>query len=213
MIIPFIEHINFYEWLKFKYLKGESIPTEYLPIQYIQCTGTQYIDTGLKYDKPYHYIVDCSIDDYNGCQVFGMNANYDHGVDVYNGYYQLLDSRYNIYDTTIPAGTRTTFIIDQPTKTIYADSGNIHESYTSPGDFFPASSVYPVLLGAMWNSYTDSLYAYGMGKIYGFKYYENGELLRDMIPVIRLSDYKPGMYDKVTQTFFTNQGTGEFENP
>ena len=38
-------------------------------------------------------------------------------------------------------------------------------------------------------------------------------LLRDMIPVIRLSDYKPGMYDKVTQTFFTNQGTGEFETP
>lgn len=213
MMIPFIEHINFYEWLKFRYLNGESIPDEYLPIQYIQCTGIQYIDTGLKYDKPYYYIVDCSIDDYNGCQVFGMNVNYDHGVDVYNGYYQLLDSRYNIYDTTIPAGTRATFTIDQPTKTIYADSGSIHESYTSPGDFFPTSSVYPVLLGAIWNSYNDSLYAYGMGKIYGFKYYENGELLRDMIPVIRLSDYKPGMYDKVTQTFFTNQGTGEFENP
>ena len=209
MIVPFIEHINFYEWLKFKFLNGELIPDEYLPIQYIQCTGSQYIDTGLKYDKTYYYTVDCEIDNENGNQIFGMYYGYDHGVDVWSGVYQVATDNYNIINTDIPAGQRVNIIIDQSTKTMSVNSF----SHTFTGDFLPISSVYPVLLGAYWSSWNNSLRGYGKGKIYSFNYYENDILLRDMIPVIRLSDYKPGMYDKVTQTFFTNQGTGEFETP
>lgn len=32
-----------------------------------------------------------------------------------------------------------------------------------------------------------------------------------LIPSVRNSDNKPGMYDLVTNTFFTNEGEGEFE--
>ena len=45
---------------------------------------------------------------------------------------------------------------------------------------------------------------------YGMKIYDNNTLVRNFIPVLRNSDNKPGMYDRVTKTFFTNQGTGEF---
>lgn len=40
---------------------------------------------------------------------------------------------------------------------------------------------------------------------------DNGEtLVRDFIPVIRKSTGKACLYDKVTETFFENQGTGDF---
>jgi hypothetical protein len=49
-----------------------------------------------------------------------------------------------------------------------------------------------------------------VGSIYYFKIYDNGTLVRDMVPARRNSDGVLGMYDTVTNTFFTNAGTGEF---
>ena len=46
--------------------------------------------------------------------------------------------------------------------------------------------------------------------VYQFKVRNNGELQCDLVPVIRNSDGKPGMYDRVTGNFRTNIGTGEF---
>ena len=190
------------------------LPDDYQEVEYLMSTGTQYIDTGLRFDtSDYHYIVDCTIDNYNGNQMFGMKVSYDHGVDVYNGVYQLMDSNYYIYDTTIPAGQRATFTIDRPTKTIYADSGNIHDSHTFSGDFFPSGSVYKVVLFACWSSWSDALSACGIGKIYSFRFFKGGMLVRDLVPCVRIEDEKPGMYDLVTDTFYTNQGTGEFIVP
>ena len=65
---------------------------------------------------------------------------------------------------------RTTFTIDKATKTITAKSGNIEDSKTFTGDFFPSSSVYPVVLFAFWTAWNNTLRGYGKGKIYSFKY-------------------------------------------
>lgn len=46
-------------------------------------------------------------------------------------------------------------------------------------------------------------------RIYSFKIWENGNLVRDFIPVLDMNDI-PCMYDKVTDELFYNQGTGEF---
>ena len=46
--------------------------------------------------------------------------------------------------------------------------------------------------------------------IYYLKFYKNNELLHNLIPCIRISDSKPGMYDLVGRQFYTNAGTGEF---
>ena len=46
--------------------------------------------------------------------------------------------------------------------------------------------------------------------MYYTKILDNGTLVRDFVPVIRKSDNKPGMWDKVTRTFYTNSGTDEF---
>lgn len=47
-------------------------------------------------------------------------------------------------------------------------------------------------------------------KIYLFQASEGDTLVRDMVPCIRKSDNRPGLYDLVNNVFYINQGTGEF---
>ena len=50
----------------------------------------------------------------------------------------------------------------------------------------------------------------GSLKIYTFKIWTNNTLVRDYIPCFRLSDGTVGLYDKVSDTFFENAGSGNF---
>ena len=50
------------------------------------------------------------------------------------------------------------------------------------------------------------------GRCYYFKIWDGSNtLIRDLVPCIRNSDGKPGMYDRVNNTFYTNAGSGEFK--
>lgn len=55
----------------------------------------------------------------------------------------------------------------------------------------------------------------GTGELraYSAKFWIGGQLVRDLVPCFRKSDNKPGMYDRVSKTFFTNAGSGEFSLP
>lgn len=60
-----------------------------------------------------------------------------------------------------------------------------------------------------------TLFGYSTGsgnlnaKIFGAKYWKNGELIRDLIPVEKNGE--AAMYDKITGQMYYNAGTGEFE--
>lgn len=46
------------------------------------------------------------------------------------------------------------------------------------------------------------------GRMYYCKIYDNGVLVRDLVPAVRDSDNKPGFYDLVTNQFYVNAGSG-----
>lgn len=48
------------------------------------------------------------------------------------------------------------------------------------------------------------------GKIYWFKIYDDGTLVRDYVPAQRIEDGAVGLYDKVSGLFYENNGTGTF---
>ena len=60
------------------------------------------------------------------------------------------------------------------------------------------------------SQYVDGINALFNGKSKEVKWYFNNSLVRDFVPCIRNSDNKPGMYDRVNNVFYTNQGSGEF---
>ena len=47
-------------------------------------------------------------------------------------------------------------------------------------------------------------------KVWSYRHIRNGVSIRDIVPCYPKSDSKPGMFDLVTNEFFTNAGTGEF---
>jgi hypothetical protein len=51
---------------------------------------------------------------------------------------------------------------------------------------------------------------FGIQYIYAHKIWENGTRVQDFVPCYRKADGVIGMYDLVTDTFFTNAGTGTF---
>jgi len=48
---------------------------------------------------------------------------------------------------------------------------------------------------------------FGKFKLYSFKVWRSGTLERDLVPSMRLSDSKPGLYDVKTGTFYAGSGT------
>jgi hypothetical protein len=71
----------------------------------------------------------------------------------------------------------------------------------------PGTSTY-VSSGPYRNS---TLYiCQGYSKTYGCKIYADNILIRDYIPVVRKSDGKTGLYDKVNGVFYTDAAGGNF---
>ncbi len=47
-------------------------------------------------------------------------------------------------------------------------------------------------------------------RLYAFKMTDDGTVVRDLLPVERVADGKPGLYDRANAVFYDNDGTGEF---
>ena len=47
-------------------------------------------------------------------------------------------------------------------------------------------------------------------KLYSFKIYNNGTLVRDFVPCYSVYDGENGLLDIVNSVFYENAGTGEF---
>lgn len=73
-----------------------------------------------------------------------------------------------------------------------------------------AYSNYPIFIFNVNNAGTPVSTSSGYtSKIYEFKIYENANIVRDFVPA-ECRNAGIGMYDTITNTFFTNAGTGEF---
>ena len=188
-----------------------SMLDDYQQVEYLESTGTQYIDTG--FTQTSLMTIDCDIENtspsYN--YLFG-GSQYDagRGVNVYNGLYYNNTLEYNyglnggyIAYTAASRVFMTQVLTDNNTKMTATING---ESFTCNVGTALASEV-RVFAASTTTGYR-RIYS-GM-KLYMFKIYDAGTIVRDFIPCYRKSDNVAGLYDVCTNTFFTNQGTGSF---
>ena len=218
-MIEFIKHINFFEWLKFyKTSEKDDFNKNYRSVEYLQSDGNQYIITPFYYDeggvgKPpiYNIKCRCCIDD--NYSIFGMSRCFNltggSGKMLFFGYYEKQKLK-----TDITTGTDLNNW-ELLNKNLYCN--DIIQNSTP--DYF--NNIY-------WFGGGDYIYLFataglddngGTCKISNFyvsaKNPDTGTITEicDLVACIRKSDNKPGMYDKVSQIFLTNQGTGEFTVP
>lgn len=187
-----------------------GLPGDYLRVQYIQGTGTQYIITNLTGNIDREWIFDISDFDKNGnsyaplfgIAVVGSNLGvYLANIKIYTAFGNKGDITYN---TTV-SGWTNRFTLRQSKDGVYENDTHVLNAYSSLT--YGSSDIPMAFPGRNGANGVERITG---AKIYGFVCKENGVVIADYVPCIRISDSKPGMYDLVGRQFYVNQGTGEF---
>lgn len=203
--------------------KYSRLPDEYVEIQYIQSSGTQYLNseyvhkstTGIQCKinvtqdsvHNYQFIFGArkSSYRYNAIQFatrwnnsntfcYGRTGNEASGGTAYYGQDIEIDA-YQKLCTWKTVDNRSSSITTSGT----ADSGICPigilccNQSSSSGGWSPENNTFA-----------------GSVKLYYFKILENDEIVREFIPAKRLSDNNIGLYDIVTNKFIVNKGSGSF---
>ena len=189
----------------------EVLPRGYTRVEYLESTGTQYIDTGINVNTTTsRYETKISPSLVSGTiGIFGTRNDVradqsSMNVFIIDRDFRLdwLNGAHTHFVRNISSDTEYTISITRGLATI----NNVN--YTS-GETTSIDGTYTFYVGSFNNA--GSVFSKGFsGKIYYSKLYNNNILVFDGVPCYRKSDNEIGMYDLVSNTFYTNAGTGTF---
>lgn len=193
----------------------KNLPTGYQQLEYIQTNFNlqQYINTGLygvneswrfefdvEPDRTYHCGLHATLGPTSGSRLatlIAMNSSLNGRID-----YECDGTGYQTSDAYAPANQRHYIIVSK--DQIVVDGVSHAKQYRTY-----QINNYSIILMAF--EYSSRAKLCSSGKWFGIKVFDNeGNQRLCMVPVLRLSDSKPGMYDSISSQFFTNAGGGEF---
>ena len=181
------------------------LPDGYTELEYVEGTGTQYIDTGFVPDQNTRLVMDIESDVAIGeCHVAGARASMSS-----REYVLLIDAERRWRSDY---GTSQVFLSSAPRHgSIHIDKNGSNVSVggvsaTNSSQTFDAGySLYLLAVNTAGSTTT-----FAKVRLIAAKVYDNGTLVRDLVPVRRQSDQELGLYDRVYQKFYGNSGTGDF---
>ena len=188
---------------------GQSgqLPEGYTRLQYIESSGTQWIDTGFKPNQLSRVVMDVNILTQSGWPraVFGGRNGSTTAVDSFVFWAFAADYFRSDLDTGLleidipPAGRHH---IDKNRNTTYVDGA----PYTQTNYTFQ-SNYNLALFGQNDADGIDERLV--VMQLYGCQVYDDGVLVRDFIPC-ESPDGAVGLYDATNGMFYGNAGTGTF---
>ena len=181
------------------------LPDGYVQLEYIESTGTQYINTGFTPNQDTRVVCDVVFPGTTGTSgkyVFGSRTTLTQNSYTYFSYNSKYETTYNTQDNVCYQNLITgRFIIDK-NKNVTTTNGTAYShtyaNFTCPG---------PLYLFALSNN--GSLFGGGSLSLYSCQIYDNETLVRDFIPCIDPGG-EVGLYDTVDGLFYGNEGTGAF---
>jgi hypothetical protein len=189
-----------------------SLPSGYTAVDYIESSGTQYIDTGVNADYKLSLLCELAILSIGAAGAINSDTTLRHHFNNANN--QGLRYYYKSISTTnqvqlFPLGQEDTnkhkYFIDIYNSKVQVDNEEIIN--------LTERAEYDTLLN-YWickrNSDRSDLQSGMSMKVYSFKMYKENILVREFIPCYRNSDNEVGLYDLVNGVFYENQGTGDF---
>ena len=192
---------------------------EYTLLNYIESNGNQYIDSGIIGNSNSDVEIDMAFTNVNTQNIVGSRYNWGTNRfaltligtsgETKNLYFYKRSSNYpyKIYLATY-LKERHTYKINMDGLYIDGVKQILNDDYdTSTTAYTTNNSMY-----IFWTHDTSYTYNYDQKatiKLYGCKIYQNGELVRDFIPVLDTNEV-PCLFDKISSAYFYNQGTGTF---
>ena len=192
---------------------NETVGNKYMFLEYIQSTGTQYIDTTyVSTSTDFAYELDmawtgttvgnfysfmgymasgstprAAIHMYSGTLMFGANATTNSTVAPVSG------ERF-LYKGVFKSGDQRLYknnVEIASNETTFTNSSNTLSAYIGARNCPSGKNIATI-------------------KLYEAKIYEGNQVVRHYIPARRSSDNALGVYEVYTNTFLTNAGTGTF---
>ena len=173
-----------------------QVPAGYTQLKYIESTGTQWIDTGVVFNSNIGYELEYQPKTTNNLVV---QAGTTGQVIAQIG--KIWEFRFNgrINRRPSPSGIDLTQFVN--IKYNIDNKCSVDNRIVYIGDLTLNAGGSIRLFGPNLAS---------SGRMSFFLIYDNGVLVNNLVPARRNSDGVLGMYDTVSNTFFTNAGTGEF---
>lgn len=176
-----------------------GLPSGYTQLEYIQSSGTQYVDTGVKPDQTYTLEI--------RYQTAQTSAG---GIAVSDQNWQ--SNGFGIWCNAVAFGNQTsqdvTLYGADPIEAVLSQSGlvvNGEQVWTPTAATFMAAANMTICALNRNGSIAEKL----TGKIYYVRLLSNGQAVRDFVPCKNASG-AVGLYDTVEGQFYANAGTGSF---
>lgn len=181
-----------------------GLPDTYQQVEYIESSGTQYIKTGILPSSKLNF----EIKYYTNSEVARDRFGCIFGSRVGSG---TIDYEFSSFDTQGTLRWRT-----------HSTSNNIKMQKQTVQEASFMDYVFTNANGETTIIEEKELYLFGLNnngsfqqggsgcRIYYLRFYEDGTKINDFVPCYRIADNEIGMYDTVTNIFYTNAGTGTF---
>ena len=195
-----------YVFLGWSKSSTDNVPAEYQEVEYIQSSGTQYIDTGLKGQLDFEIDFQAlNASDTNGdAYYFGQRQNGStirFALIKYNDNFHLMTGSNGMWNGSFDTNRH---------MVNFTSSGATIDGVTYSVDWGTGSAGTTLNFLLFAANYNGTMKYNGGMRIYSAKFYQSSTLVRDLVPCYRISDGVAGMYDKVNSVFYTNAGTGTF---
>ena len=191
---------------------GSSSSKNYTRVEYIESTGGQYIDTGFKPDSNTSIVFKIKTTGSINAFLFGVkDASNSFSFELFHGRNpSSVYTEYGSFSNSADAGhsiANETLSIDMRRShtTVYDESGGTLVSIPHPASTF--GCVYNLYLLALNDMGVDKSRA--SCKIYSCLIFDNGALVRDLVPVLDSSGVAC-LYDVTNHDFYYNAGTVPF---
>ena len=187
----------------------------YEQVEYLESTGTQYIDTDYKPNQDTRIIVDAKVEDFSQSSywkgLFGSTFTNGRPSDP---------ELYRFVLLLHPSGNFVIAYNDNAYQVNYDNKTNRHLYDLSKNGFKIDNQTLVTFSQVQFqtsinlnifrdNNLKNQYARYIKMKLYSVKLYDDNTLVRDYTPVLDSND-APCLFDKVSKTCFYNQGTGEF---
>ena len=172
-----------------------TVPAGYTQLEYIEATGTQYINTGVKGNARWEFDIEFTDTSTRQLMGYGGGGQEYWGVQP-GGHYGVIN------EVSLPntkAGTRDTVIHDFEKKIIWTQNQQV-----TAGTGNDVSAKEYRLFGITTAGYNCK------AKLYSCRCLQSNAIIREFVPAQRNSDGAIGLMDIQNKVFYANAGTGTF---
>lgn len=183
-----------------------SLPSGYTQLEYIQSSGTQYINTGfkspssgLKIALDFEYIADHST-----TTLFGSEKNGVYSICPYGNPEFYVGSTIRLLSYSAELNTRYNLVVEAKNNKLTTTWNKISYTGSYSGSLESTQDIY-----LFANNINNSVGQIVSIKLYECSMYANDVMTRNFIPCKNPSGVI-GLYDSVNSVFYANAGTGRF---